>query len=100
MGSPLWEFYLRWFAPTHRMKSAKERENTSIFFVDSQRSLTSSRAIPPSVHSASISLPLHAVKSGFEVGYIPAGTRYGGGQESSPLGGNLHASIRKRTINR
>ena len=100
MGSPLWEFYLRWFAPTHRIKSAKERENTSIFFVDSQRSLTSLRAIPPSAHSASNSLPLHAMKSGIEVGFTPVGTRYGGGQESAPYTGNIYPSIRKRTQNR
>ena len=98
MESPLWGFYLRWFAPTHRMKSANERENTSIFSVDSQRSLTSLRAIPPSAHSASISLPLHAVKSGFEVEFTPVGTQYGGGQESAPYTGDIYPSIRKRTL--
>lgn len=107
IGSPLYGFYLRWFAPTHRTKSAntlcnipqtKERENTSAFSMDSQRSSTSLQAMPPSVTSASTSSARSALNSGLEVDCARVGMRSVFTKQSAPSTGDIHPSIRKRTL--
>ena len=110
IGSPLWEFYLRWFTPTHRTEStntfnntfpAKELVNTSSFSMDSQRSSISLRATSPSVHSASSSLAQCALCCGLEVdsvGMQSVGHSITPG--TTAVTDMHHPSIRRRALNR